>query len=448
MLCRSWFGTTGIAGRPWWILLRWLPMNDPTIRPQLDELRRMQLQKLNRLLAVAKSRTFYRDRLAGIELPLTSLDQLSAIPLLTKTDLIVAGTGAGKAERMGKAGACFDLPRQQYCRFHQTSGTRGYPMVVMDTAQDWDWWLDCWDHVLDAAAVTDGDTAMMAFSFGPFIGFWTAHDAMVRRGVLTIPGGGMSSEIRLSVLMDQACTVLCCTPTYALYLAGIAKQRSIDLRTSNVSRIIVAGEPGGSIASVRSRIEEAWDATVIDHAGGSEIGAWGFGSPDGLGQHVIESEFIAEILDVESGAAVPDGRTGELVLTNLGRHGGPAIRYRTGDIVRPFRNHDYASPFVWLQGGVIGRADDMVVVRGVNIFPSSIEAIIRQFDAQAEFRIQLSRHNEMDQIALEVEADDESACSIAAALQKRLTIRMDVSAVATGTLPRFDAKAKRVLDLR
>ena len=426
-------------------MLRWTSMNDPKVRPQL-ELRQLQLRKLNALLEVAKGRAFYRDRLAAIELPLTSLDQLLAIPLLSKTELIVEGNDG--AAGTNKSGACFDLPRQQYCRFHQTSGTRGYPMVVMDTAQDWCWWLDCWDHVLDAASVTDQDTAMMAFSFGPFIGFWTAHDAMVRRGVLTIPGGGMSSETRLSVLMDQACTLLCCTPTYALYLAGIAKQRSIDLRASNVSRVIVAGEPGGSIASVRSRIEEAWDAAVIDHAGGSEIGAWGFGSPDGLGQHVIESEFIAEILDVESNAAVPDGQTGELVLTNLGRHGGPAIRYRTGDIVRPFRNHDYASPFVWLQGGVIGRGDDMVVVRGVNIFPSSIEAIIRQFEPDAEFRITLTRNNEMDEVSVELEADEQRTTEVAASLQKNLTMRIDVVPVRRGTLPQFDAKAKRVVDLR
>ena len=172
-------------------------MNQPVTNQRLSDLRHLQLTKLNRLLSLAKTRPFYRQRLAGIELPLTSLDQLSQLPLLTKSELISGSTN--------KLAGCFDLPKSEYCRFHQTSGTSGYPMVVTDTADDWRWWLDCWDHVLDAASVTDCDIAMMAFSFGPFIGFWTANDAMVRRGTLVIPGGGMSTETRLSVLVDQQC---------------------------------------------------------------------------------------------------------------------------------------------------------------------------------------------------------------------------------------------------
>lgn len=420
------------------------------INPRRADVDQTQLAKLNRLLAVAKDRPFYKDRLSQLNLPLSSLDELQNIPVLSKSDL-VSGTE-------DKLAGCFDLPRAAYCRFHQTSGTRGYPMVVTDTADDWRWWLDCWDHVLDAANVTDQDVAMMAFSFGPFIGFWTANDAMVRRGTLVIPGGGMSTETRLSVLIDQQCTVLCCTPTYALYLASVAKRTGQDVRRSHVSRIIVAGEPGGSIPSVRARIEEAWDARVIDHAGGSEIGAWGFGSPDGKGLHVIESEFIAEVVqfDSENPSGTPaldghedkNGNVGELVLTNLGRFGGPVIRYRTGDIVRAKREHDYPSPFLWLDGGVIGRADDMIVVRGVNIFPSSIEAIIREHEPDAEFRITITRQNEMDQVSVELEADEIRIREVALSLQKRLTMRIDVVPVAHGTLPRFDAKAKRVVDRR
>ena len=420
-------------------------MNHPVTNQRPSDIRLTQLAKLNRLLSLVNKRPFYQPRLSGIELPLTSLDQLSQLPLLTKSELI--------SETPSKLAGCFDLPKSEYCRFHQTSGTSGYPMVVTDTADDWCWWLDCWDHVLDAADVTDQDVAMMAFSFGPFIGFWTANDAMVRRGTLVIPGGGMSTETRLSVLIDQQCTVLCCTPTYALYLANVAKQTGMDLRSSHVSRIIVAGEPGGSIPSVQSRIEEAWDAKLIDHAGASEIGAWGFGSDDGKGLHVIETEFIAEILNFEDqqhpgGSPVVDGEAGELVLTNLGRLGGPAIRYCTGDIVLARRNHDYPSPFVWLDGGVIGRADDMIVVRGMNIFPSSIEAIIREFEPDAEFQITITRQNEMDQVSVELETDANRASEIAMSLQKRLTMRVEVIPVPDGKLPRFEAKAKRVIDRR
>ena len=419
-------------------------MNQPLNNQLCSDVRQTQLSKLNRLLSLAKDRPFYRQRFAEIELPLTSLDQLAKLPLLRKSDLLSDATG--------KLAGCFDLPRERYCRFHQTSGTAGHPMVVTDTADDWRWWLDCWDHVLDAANVSAVDVTMMAFSFGPFVGFWSANDAMVRRGALVIPGGGMTTQTRLSVLVDQQCTVLCCTPTYALYLAKVANEQGLDLQSSSVSRVIVAGEPGGSIPSVRLRIEDAWGAKVIDHAGGSEIGAWGFGSPDGRGLHVIETEFIAEVLqfsdDDPDGVAAAEGESGELVLTNLGRIGGPAIRYRTGDIVRARRNHQYDSPFLWLDGGVLGRADDMVVVRGVNIFPSSIEAIVREFDPGAEFRITIRRENEMDQVAVELEADELIVGQVEIAMQKRLTMRIDVVSVEEGSLPRFEAKAKRVVDLR
>ena len=299
-------------------------------------------------------------------------------------------------------------------------------MPVLDTPDDWQWWLDCWQYVLDAAEVTDRDVAMMAFSFGPFIGFWTANDALVRRGVLVVPGGGMSSEARLQMIHDHRCTLVCCTPTYALHLASVARSRGLNLADSTVTRLIVAGEPGGSVPAIRQRIEEAWGARLIDHTGASELGAWGFGSPDGRGIHVIETEFIAELLrfdeDNPQGVAVGDGEEAELVMTNLGRFGGPAIRYRTGDIVRGYRQHDQPSEFLWLEGGVIGRTDDMLVIRGVNVFPSSIEAIVREIDATAEFRMIATRRDEMDQLSVEVELDEKAHAAIAGSVARSIGI--------------------------
>ena len=396
------------------------------------------------MLQLAKTHPFYADRLANVDLPLQSLDQLANIPLLTKSDLI--------AEKRGDPGRIFSLPPQQYTRMHQTSGTSGWPMPVYDGPADWDWWLDCLDYVLRAANVTAEDIAMMAFSFGPFIGFWTANDALVRHGVMVVPGGGMSSEARLQLINDQRCTLVCCTPTYALHLASVAQEKDVDLAASSVTRIIVAGEPGGSIPVVRERIEKAWGATVIDHSGASEIGAWGFGSADGKGMHVIETEFIAELLHFDdaspNGHPVADGELAELVLTNLGRHGGPAIRYRTGDIVRGYRNHDYECDFLWLEGGVLGRADDMMVIRGVNVFPSSVEAIVREVDASAEFRIIVTRKDEMDQLAVQAELDESSSSRLAELFRDRLAMRVQIDRVEPGTLPRFQAKAKRLIDRR
>ncbi|MFG0261974.1 MAG: phenylacetate--CoA ligase family protein [Novipirellula sp. JB048] len=409
-----------------------------------ESLVRLQLERLNALLAVAKRRPFYAARLREVALPLTSLAQLRDLPLLTKADLV--------PQSRSHPATIFDLPRTRYTRMHQTSGTRGWPLPVLDTPADWQWWIRCWHYVLDAAAVTADDIAMMAFSFGPFIGFWTANDAMIDRGALCVPLGGISSESRLKMIEEHGCTVLCCTPTYALHLVATAKSLGIDLSQNRVSRIVVAGEPGGSLPAVRQRIEEAWGAVLIDHAGASELGAWGFGSPDGRGLHVIESEFIAEVLDFGGsdprGREVAEGQLGELVLTNLGRFGGPAIRYRTGDIVRAYREHDQPSSFVWLEGGVIGRSDDMVVIRGVNIFPSSIEAILREANAAAEYRIKVSRVAEMDQLHLELEGTSQQADEAARLLRDRLALRVQVTAVGVGSLPRFEAKSRRLVDQR
>ena len=402
-----------------------------------------QLERLNQLLLAARSQAFYRDRLAGVSLPLTSLDDLSSIPLLTKADMLADGRG--------QPAKIFCHPKSNYTRLHQTSGTKGWPMPVLDTPEDWNWWLECWAYVLDEAEVGDDDVAFMAFSFGPFIGFWTANDALIQRGATVVPGGGMSSEARLEMIFDHRCSVVCCTPTYALHLANVAEKRNIDLASSSVTRMIVAGEPGGSVAAIRKRIELAWGARVVDHSGASELGAWGVGSRDGKGLHVLESEFIAERLRFDSdpnGTPVADGEEAELVLTNLGRFGGPAIRYRTGDVVRGYRNHQLPCRFLWLDGGVLGRSDDMMVIRGVNVFPSSVEAIVRELEPTAEFRMIASNQDEMDQLAIEIEASDDQCKLLASRFRDRLAMRVNVKQVPAESLPRFEAKARRWVDQR
>lgn len=402
-----------------------------------EALRDYQLDRLNRLLTQARDeQSFYRERLSEVQLPLTNLDQLRSIPLLEKSDLLP-----------GLPATICGLPRTSYVRAHQTSGTTGNPILMLDTAEDWQWWLSSWQYVLDAAAVTPGDTAFMAFSYGPFIGFWSAHEAMVKRGALVVPGGGMTSLARLHAIKACDATVICCTPTYALHLATIGKQAGLDLPRLPVSRIIVAGESGGSIPEVRARIEAAWDAKVVDHCGATEVGPWGVGDEAGTGIHVIESEFIAErlVFDADSplGREAMEGELAELVLTGLGRHGAPAIRYRTGDLVRGEVSQNPNNRFLFLRGGVIGRADDMVVIRGVNVFPSSVESIVRRVAGDAEYRVNRSRHQEMDQLRIEIEGDVATAANLHDAFREQLGLRIEVSSVDSGTLPRFEGKARR-----
>src|SRR4030095_5089789 len=234
-------------------------------------------------------------------------------------------------------------------------------LAILDTAESWMWMLDNWSRIYRTGGVQIGDRIYFAFSFGPFLGFWTAFEAATKLGFLCLPGGAHGSCARLLTMIDHGATVLCCTPTYALRLAEVAATEGIDLGKAAVQKIIVAGEPGGSVADVRARIASAWHgAQLVDHYGMTEVGPTAFEERPGVLRILAESYF-AEIVDPQTGGAVAAGTTGELVLTTLGRVASPAIRYRTGDLVKRVAEPEGFA----LDGGVIGRVDDIVVVRGV-----------------------------------------------------------------------------------
>jgi phenylacetate-CoA ligase len=258
----------------------------------------------------------------------------------------------------------------------------------------------------------------------------------------------MSTLARVEMIRSTQASVICCTPSYALRMAEVADENQINTAALRVRKIIVAGEPGGSLPHVRRRIEEAWGATVIDHAGASEIGPWGYGDGQQRGLHIIESEFIAEFLSVATGGPANDGELAELVLTPLGRLGSPVIRYRTGDLVRPLVQHGGANQFVLLEGGVLGRADDMFIVRGVNIFPSSIDQIVRGFPEVVEYRAVITRQSSIDSLLVEIEDRLNAPNRVARELRLRLGLKVEVCCVPLGTLPRFEGKGNRFVDRR
>ena len=412
-----------------------------------------QVARLNALLRTClQENAFYRQKLGGVfspsELaesadglgPLRSIAELSRLPFTLKQELLPQQPGP--------------LPRnatygpRRYVRYHQTSGTRGRPLPVVDTAEDWSWWMDCWGYVLDAAQVTPDDRVFLAFSFGPFVGFWSAHDAAIERGCLVIPGGGMSTLSRLELMRSAGASVLLCTPTYALHMAHVARQQQIDLAATGINTIIVAGEPGGSDPDLRSRMMTAWRAQVLDHSGASEIGPWGYGDANGTGLYVTESQFIAEFLSLSSGQPAGEGELAELALTNLGRYGCPVIRYRTGDLVRPSWSRSGENRFVFLEGGVLGRVDDMMIVRGVNIFPSSVEQIVRSFPEIDEYRITVQKRGAMDELRVEIEDRLDEPRRVANELEIRLGLTVQVRCVPKGTLPRSEGKSLRWIDER
>jgi len=411
---------------------------------QLDRaaLSELQLEKLNQLLQDTRANNgFYQRKLVGCPERLDRLDQLASLPFTYKEELLPE-----PGDEYFATNRTYDVDR--CVRFHQTSGTRGRPLGVLDTADDWQWWIEAWQYVLDSADVTPDDRALLAFSFGPFVGFWSAFDALTTRGVLVIPGGGLSSLARLELIQHAQVTVLCCTPTYALHLAEVAAEHPINLHALALQKIIVAGEPGGSVPATRSRIESAWNASVYDHAGATEIGPWGFGTSRGGGLYINEAQFLPEFVSVETGHPAQQGELAQLVITTLGRHGAPVIRYRTGDLVRPFWSKNGDTGFVFLDGGILGRADDMLIIRGMNVYPTAIEQILHSFPEVVEYRITARKHGVMDEIVVEVEDHLQQPSRIADELQLKVGLKIDVHCVPAMSLPRFEGKGKRFIDDR
>jgi phenylacetate-CoA ligase len=313
--------------------------------------------------------------------------------------------------------------------------------------------VDNWVRVFRESGVGPRDRIFYAFSFGPFLGFWTAYEAGIRLGALCLPGGGMGTGPRLRAILDNEVTVLCCTPTYALRLGEAAAEQGIDLSLGKVRRILAAGEPGASIPATRGQIERLWPgAELRDHHGMTEVGPVTYECPARPRVlHVIEDGYLPEVIDPETGAHVAPGEQGELILTNLGRWGSPLVRYRTGDLVQraassvcPCGSSDLA-----LEGGILGRTDDMVLVRGVNVFPSAVEDTVRRFASVAEYRVEVRTSAAMTELELQLEPAAECpdprllARDVEAALRSSFNLRIPVSLVAPGALPRFELKSKR-----
>lgn len=410
-----------------------------------------QLGQLRRLLAaLLPGNRFYAAKYSGVSPAVSSLEDFTRrFPFTTKKE--ITADQAGHPPH----GTNRTFAPERYTRFHQTSGTTASPLRWLDTPESWDWMVASWSEILRAAGAAAGDRVFFAFSFGPFIGFWLAYEAAQRLGCLCIPGGGLGSAARLRMMRDNGATILCCTPTYALRLAEVANAEGI--RPPPLKAIIVAGEPGGSVPAMRAQLEKEWPGSrIFDHHGMTETGPVTHECPERPGRlHVLEPAYFAEVVDPVSGQPAGKGQRGELVLTTLGRVGSPVLRYRTGDLVKaaavsaeggpcPCGRHTLA-----LEGGILGRTDDMIVVRGVNLFPTAIDEVIRACGQVAEYQVTVSQAQALAEVQVRVEP--ESDCADARALVNRLErdleeafgLRVPVTAAPAGTLPRFEMKARR-----
>ena len=341
--------------------------------------------------AISPANEFYRRKFGSIDLrQMDSLDQFQELPFTTKRELVE------DQQKHPPFGTGLSFPQERYIRIHQTSGTTGKPMYWLDTEESWDWWARCWKVVFEAAGVRPGDRIFFAFSFGPFIGFWAGWEGARKLGAMAVSGGAQSTAQRLKSIVDYGATVLVCTPTYALHMASEAKKAGMDLAKVCAIRITIhAGEPGASIPSTKKLIEESWGAKCYDHAGATEVGAFGFEcqtQPGGI--HINEDEFIAEVIDPATQQPVEPGSEGELVITNLGRLGSPLIRYRIGDLVPAgpstlcLRAAVY-SPRGW-STWTSGRHDDCPRRQRIS---QRRRELLREFSEIEEFRVEVSAQN-------------------------------------------------------
>lgn len=416
-------------------------------RMERSQIRERQWAGLRELLTHVAGNPFWKSKweTAGIDPgEIRSLDDLRRLPFTTKQEL------ATDQLQNPPYGSFATGSGEPFVRMHQTSGTTGAPLRWLDTARSWDWVLSCWEQNYRMAGIRPDDRFCFPFSFGPFLGFWAAFEGAQRQGYFALAAGGISSSARLKLMLENRVTIVCCTPTYAMRLLDTAVEEGINLAESSVRMLIVAGEAGGSLPTTRKRIEEGWGARVIDHWGMTEIGPLGNEVSEDPGHlYLLETECIPEIIDPTTGEPTPDGEVGELVITNLGRLDSPLIRYRTGDLVQgEYVPHAAGYHLLRLRGGILGRVDEMVTIRGNNLFPSALEEVLRGFDEIEEYRIELTEERAMNHVRILVEPRQNSAVDdlqrrISDAVRDRWNFQASVELVAAGTLPRFEMKGRR-----
>ncbi len=436
----------------------WNPKNEKLPR---EELRALQLHKLRRMCEWAYATTPFHKRkfdAAGFKPDqLRTLDDIRRIPFMTREEWMES------LMEKPMFGDLLATDPVNAIRYHLTSGTSGRtPIRVLDSTKDWDWIAEMWCYGLWGFGIRPEDTVYFAFGYGSFIGFWGAHYACEKMGALVIPGGAQTTEARIKQIIEMGATTVCSTPTYALHLWQKAREMGIDLaREGKVNKLICSGEPAGSIPAVKQQLEEAWGAKCGDTAGMTELGTIMIFecSHQPGGTHIIEDHFIEEVLNPSSGEPVGYDELGERVVTSFGRGFIPVLRYRTKDMVMKVPASTCSCGRTWdlYDGGIRGRWDDMKLIRGTNVYPRAVEAIVREYPAIDEFQIYISRRDDMqDEITIKVEikpGHESEWPDLKVKLAKDLAeahegLRFNIERMDYGVLPHFELKAKRLVDVR
>jgi phenylacetate-CoA ligase len=433
----------------------WNPITETLPTEKLHEL---QLMKFKRIFKWAYEKSpfygnLYRD--AGIEPgDIKTLADIRKVPKIDKGMLRDV-----QSRPPFPYGDMLAVPLSEVTCFRQTSGTTGTPVYQADTWQDWEWWAECWAYILYAQGYRDTDRVFLPFGYNIFVAFWACHYAAEKLGCEVVPGGVLDTEARIMKMKELKCTAFGATPTYVLGLADTARKIGVDPKSIGIRRITCAGEPGAAIPTTKQRIEDAWGAKVYDHIGATEIGAWSYMcTSQSRGLHVNEAFFLVEIEDVDTGEIIEEpGRNGKMIITAFDRMAKPCVRFDSKDVIRwADYTCDCGRTFRIIDGGVVGRADDITKVKGVLLAPTAIEEVVRSFTELAdEYEVVVSKKGDIDDIALKIEIKpgfEGNQESILARLKDELRVKTNlgykIEVHPHGSLPRYEVKAKRFKDLR
>jgi phenylacetate-CoA ligase len=417
-------------------------------------LEEVQLKRLKALIeSVYRENPFYKRKFKDhgiVPADIQSVRDIAKLPYLYKYEI------SEDQEAHPPFGSNLIGGLERYVRYHQTTGTTGRPVRWLDTKETWNWRGRCAAMSLMGSGVTSKDIIFFPFAFGPHVAYWGVWEGAYQIGALAIAGGGWNTLQRVKAIFENNVTVVAFTPTYAMRMAEVASENGINLKESLVRLTFHGGEPGALIPSVRKKIMESWGAKPFDYPGLTEVGAYGIHCVQQEGAvHVNEAEFIFEMIDPKTGDLIEGDGTGEMVLTNLGRTSSPSIRFRTGDLVKAKTEKcPCGRTFRLLEGGIIGRVDGMITVRGINIFPSQVQAVVeRHLGLGEEYQVIATTEKGMAELKVMCELLDNSPCDVILKkieedLRDHFEIRIGAEAVPKGTLERSDYKSKRFIDKR
>lgn len=418
-------------------------------RERLEEL---QLERLNTLLArVYDHVPLYRSKFdeAGVTPHVDTLADLARVPFTVKDDM-----------RANYPYGMFAAPRHDIVRVHASSGTTGQITVVGYTREDISNWADMMARTLACAGATPDDVVQVAYGYGLFTGGLGVHYGSERLGCLTIPISGGNTRRQVQVMVDFGVTVLACTPSYSLLVAETAEEMGIDPRSLPLRIGVFGAEPWSE--NMRVQIEDRLNIRAIDIYGLSEVLGPGVASEctEQHGLHVNEDHFLIEIVDPQTLQPVPEGEKGEVVFTTLTKQGIPVVRYRTRDISRIIPGECPCGRTLRRMERVTGRTDDMIIIRGVNVFPSQIEQVLAGIPGVApHYQVILGKRGSMDTVEVHVEVAPDLAFdevrileelqrTVRSEIASALAVSIDVKLVEPRSIERSEGKARRVVDLR